>query len=99
VCDLAAPIGIDREETLERVHPLSEPLGIIESVDPDHQGAASEPLHHATHQRRARRTSREPAELLGLDPDREGPDAHRPVGGLVDEMAAFLTAALVLEIT
>ena len=98
ISHLAAPIGVDRKEALERIHALSEAFRIIEPVDADHHGAAGEAVEHVLHERGTHRASSQPAELAGLDPDREYADAHRVAVRLVGELAALLQPAFTLEI-
>ena len=95
---MAAPIRIDRKETLECIHPLGQALGIIEPVDPDHHGAPGETFQHRLDQRRAHRTPRQSAEFVRLYADGKDPDAHDAFRCLIGKFAAFLQSTLVLEI-
>ena len=47
---LAAPFGMQRIEALEGLHPLHQPLGIVETVHADHQILVAEALHHVLHE-------------------------------------------------
>ena len=99
ICHLSPPIGIHGEKTLERIHALSEALGVIEPVDSDDHGAAGEAVHHIAHKRRAHGTAGKPAELVGLDADWKDSDSHGPLGAPESIATALLQAALVFQIT
>src|SRR5207249_1014309 len=66
------------QEAPEGLNPLVQALGVVESVDAEHQVLVAEvALEMGRH--RARLPARGGAlEGVDVDPDREGPDLHRP---------------------
>src|SRR5208282_845294 len=73
---LPAPLGMILEQPLERLHAVWNALGIIESIDAEHETTTAEALADQGHERRAPRIAREPHVRLGFDADRKGAETH-----------------------
>ena len=82
--DLAVPFRMGRQEALIGFQPQRDALGIIQPVHPDHQGARHRG-DNLLDKGSSHRAPRQPGEIAGLDPHREGADAHGPVAGAQPE--------------
>src|SRR5262249_29508587 len=71
---LAKPLAVVREEDVEGVKPLNETLGIVKTIDSDHEIAATQACDKIPYQWRLLITARQSRECPRLDTNRKTAD-------------------------
>src|SRR6185437_2827810 len=92
VGDLAPPVGLRLEQSLECGKSMRNPFRIIQAVDPDDEYTIAQALDHTLDERQLYRTLGKMGERRSLDTDRKYADPHRSVGDDEIEVAAVQAA-------